>query len=65
MWTAKKYALLAYGAAAVATLIFQNEFWFGLCTDFSDLTGCVMGMAEAVAWSIAWPVYWPIRFGLL
>ena len=55
-----KFALWAYGAAAVATLIFQIVIRLDSCWGT-----CALSMAKAVVWSVIWPVYWPAYFGLI
>jgi len=65
-----KFALWAYGAAAVATLIFQIVI--RLDSDYANLYeqcvgwgACALSLAKAVVWSVIWPVYWPAYFGLI
>ena len=57
-----KFALGAYGAVAVATLIFQIVIRLEQCV---GLGACALSLAKAVVWSVIWPMYWPAYFGLI
>jgi len=58
----RKLALGVYGAATVATLLFQIVIRLEQCV---GLGACALSLVKAAVWSVIWPVYWPAYAGLI